>query len=109
MEIREYLLENGDNPYRSWLKSLDRLIQARIQARIFRFESGNLGDAKSVGDGVHEARFFFGSGYRLYFGIEGKKIIILLVGGDKKTQSRDIIRAKTYLKDYLGRSNAKKK
>ena len=57
----------------------------------------------------HEARFFFGSGYRLYFGIEGKKIIILLIGGDKKTQSRDIAKAKSYLKDYLGRSNVKKK
>ena len=109
MEVREYRLENGDSPYRIWLNGLDKMVKARVQARIFRFESGNIGDTKSVGEGVYEARFFFGSGFRLYFGIDGKKIIILLIGGDKKTQSRDIVKAKSYLKNYLERSNVKKK
>ena len=67
MEVREFLLENGDNPYRIWLNGLEKMVRARIQARIFRFENGNLGDSKSVGDGVYEARFFFGSGYRIYW------------------------------------------
>lgn len=104
-EIREYLTPHGTNPFRKWLLSLDRTVAARIQARIYRFELGNLGDVKSVGFGVFEARFTFGSGYRIYFGKDGARLIILLCGGIKSTQERDIKKAHNYWMDYWERSH----
>ena len=71
LTVREYLTAQGKSPFRTWLKSLDVGVQARIQARVLRFENGNLGDHKAVGGGVWEARLDFGPGYRLYFGKEG--------------------------------------
>lgn len=100
LTIREYITPEGKNPFRDWLKSLDMAVQARIQARVLRFESGNLGDHKSVGGGVWEARLDFGPGYRLYFGKVGSAVILLLVGGDKTSQSKDITAAKRYWNDF---------
>jgi putative addiction module killer protein len=105
-DIKEYLTPDGHNPFRAWLDELDRAIGARIQARVYRFELGNLGDAKGVGNGVFEARFDFGPGYRLYFGRDGRTIIVLLCGGDKAAQSKDIRRAKQLWADYLERKDA---
>jgi putative addiction module killer protein len=99
--IREYLTADGRNPFREWLNRLDRPAKARILARVLRFEAGNLGDHKSAGGGVCEARVFFGTGYRIYFGRDGDSIVLLLTGGDKATQSRDILRAQEYWRDYL--------
>ena len=99
--VREFVSSDGRVPFREWLARLDVTIRARIQVRILRFESGNLGDYKSVGNGVWEARLLFGSGYRLYFGKDGNKIIVLLVGGDKASQSRDIKFAQRYWNEYL--------
>ena len=65
IEVREYETADGACPFRDWLESLDRPTRARIQARVLRFETGNLGDHKSVGGGVQEARVMFGPGYRL--------------------------------------------
>lgn len=98
--VREYLTAEGHNPYRAWLASLDRAVRARVQARVLRFELGNLGDHKSVGEGVWEARLDFGPGYRLYFGQEGEVLVLLLCGGDKSTQTRDIRDAKAHWKRY---------
>lgn len=103
--LLEYRTEKGRNPYQQWLNTLDTEIQQRIEARIFRFELGNLGDSKALGRGIFEARFTIGPGYRVYFGIEGKTIVILLRGGDKKTQKKDILTAKRYWNDYLERGN----
>jgi putative addiction module killer protein len=81
--------------FADWFKGLrDRKAQAKIAARIVRIESGNMGDVKSVGEGVSEARIAFGPGYRLYFTRRGATLIVLLVGGDKGSQSRDIAKAK---------------
>ena len=78
-----------------WLRSLrDRRAVARINARLRQVSIGALGDAKPVGDGVSELRVFYGPGYRLYFIRRGAAIIVLLCGGDKSTQARDIARAK---------------
>ena len=74
---------------------------ARIQARILRFETGNLGDHKDVGEGVWEARLDFGPGYRVYFGKQGEELVLLLIGGDKSSQSKDIKRAKEFWSAYL--------
>jgi len=98
--IREYITQEGRNPFREWLKSLDIGVQARIQARVLRFENGNLGDHKNLGRGVWEARLDFGPGYRLYFGKDGVAVILLLAGGDKVSQSKDIAAAKRYWKDF---------
>jgi putative addiction module killer protein len=100
LTIREYLTPEGRNPFRTWLKSLDVGVQARIQARVLRFENGNLGDHKAVSHGVWEARLDFGPGYRLYFGKDGAAVILLLIGGDKSTQGKDIPTAKRYWDDF---------
>jgi putative addiction module killer protein len=101
--VREYLTASGRNPFRDWLDALDVSVKARLQARILRFESGNLGDCKSIGAGVQEARLDFGPGYRLYFGMEGRDLVLLLIGGTKRTQSRDIEQARKFWLDYLER------
>jgi putative addiction module killer protein len=95
-----------------WMRDLrDRRAQKRIAARLLRLEHGLFGDAKSVGDGVNELRFDFGPGYRVYFQQRGRVIVLLLCGGDKGSQIRDIERAKqiassTTLPDDLNRRSA---
>lgn len=80
--------------YRDWFDRLrDRQARVRIDARISRLSKGNAGDAKSVGSGVSELRIDHGPGYRVYFSRQGKTIIVLLCGGDKRTQQADIERA----------------
>lgn len=102
LRVREYVAADGRNAFREWLSGLDVTTRARIQARVHRFESGNHGDHKSVGGGVLEARIMFGSGYRIYFGRHGRDLIVLLLGGDKSSQARDIKRAREFWTDYLG-------
>ncbi|MBI1859701.1 MAG: type II toxin-antitoxin system RelE/ParE family toxin, partial [Deltaproteobacteria bacterium] len=109
---QEYVEENGDNPFREWLEELDKSVAARIQARVFRFETGNLGDAKNLKDGIWEAKFDIGPGYRLYFGRDGLVVVVLLCGGDKSSQASDIEKAKHYWDNYKSRKgvdHAKKK
>lgn len=101
LTIREYITQAGRSPFREWLDTLDLPVRARIQARVLRCEMGNLGDHKSVEGGVWEARLMFGAGYRIYFGKDGNSIIVLLVGGEKSSQSEDISRAKGFWRDYL--------
>jgi len=85
----------------AWLNGLrDARGRARINARITRMQTGNLGDVKALGDGLHEARIFYGPGYRLYFIQEGKTLIVLLSGGDKGSQRRDIERAKALAAEW---------
>ena len=104
IELLEYLTENGQNPFRDWLEGLrDRQARAKIRVRLNRIRLGNFGDAKSVGKGVSELRIPHGPGYRVCFGREGNTVVILLFGGDKKTQSKDIAVAKQYWDDYLRR------
>ncbi len=101
-QIKTFKTTNGKSPFTKWLGKLEINTALRIQERIRRIGSGNLGDFKSVGEGVHELRFFFrrGSGYRVYFGFEDEKIIILLCAGDKSTQVKDIKKAKEYWREY---------
>lgn len=107
--IKTFILENGRTPFSEWIRSLDGSLRARISARIARFEDGHFGDHKPIGDGILEARFFFGPGYRVYFSIYGAEIVLLLMGGDKDTQPDDIEKAKEFLKNYLEDQNANKK
>jgi len=99
--VREFLEDGGRSPFRDWLVGLDATVRARVQARILRFETGNLGDHKQLGEGVWEARLAFGPGYRLYFGKSGRGLVLLLLGGDKGSQSKDIRRAKEFWANYL--------
>lgn len=101
LSVREYLTDRGVSPFREWLTGLDVAARARIQARVLRFETGNLGDHHSVGHSVWEARCDFGPGYRIYFGKAGSAIVLLLLGGDKSTQRADVRRAREYWAHYL--------
>jgi putative addiction module killer protein len=95
-----FTVQLTDN-FADWLYGLkDRDARSRILVRIKRFEQGNLGDVKPVGDGVSEARLTYGPGYRLYFIQLGDEIIVLLCGGTKKTQPSDIARAKILAKEF---------
>jgi putative addiction module killer protein len=100
-ELVEYLTEDGRNPFQDWLEDL-RDIQGRamVRKRLNRVRLGNLGAHRSVGEGVQELKVDFGPGYRVYFGEDGHKIVVLLCGGDKGSQETDIRRAKEYWKDY---------
>ena len=100
--VREYETADGKVPFRDWLATLDRATRARVQVRVVRFETGNLGGHKGVGGGVQEARVMFGPGYRIYFGQDGATLVLLLVGGSKGTQAKDIRRAQQYWRDDLG-------
>lgn len=103
-ELAIYVTQTGKRPFIEWLESLkDKTIRYRIKERLDRVSLGNLGDHKSVGDGVSELRLKFGSGYRIYYGEDGDSIILLLSGGDKATQSKDIKKAQQYWQDYLKR------
>ena len=94
IEIRQTL------EFDKWLRGLrDRKARLRIDDRLKRLANGNIGDTKSVGDGVQELRMKFGSGYRVYYMWRGEVLILLLNGGDKDSQARDILRAKRMAKD----------
>ena len=101
IEVREYLAANGKAPFSQWLSSLhDRKTRVRILMRLNRVRLGNFGDCKSIGEGLFELRMTFGPGYRVYFARAGKEIILLLGGGDKNTQSKDIENAKAAWADF---------
>lgn len=94
--------QSGNEPFTKWLNALrDPTTRRRILKRLLRMEQSQYGDYKSVGNGVNELRFFFGVGYRVYFGEDGDKIVVLLCGGDKDSQRRDIQKAQAYWKEYL--------
>lgn len=101
--IRKYVTSNGEEPFSNWLESLHSEIRYRVKERLWRVMLGNLGDYKFIGEGVFELRLQFGSGYRIYFGNQGNTVILLLCGGDKSTQCKDIAKAITYWKEYLSR------
>ncbi len=93
-EIKKLELQNGLVPFDEWFDSLrDKKLQAAVDTRLARVRAGYFGDCKSVGDGVFELRIALGPGLRVYCGLHGRQVVILLGGGDKRTQSRDIRRA----------------
>jgi len=109
VELRYYQTSTGEQPFVEWLKGLDdRQARTRIEARLARVAVGNFGDVEPVGEGVMELRIDWGPGYRVYFARVGQVIVLLLRGGDKRTQQRDINRAKEYFEDYKARTAQKK-
>jgi putative addiction module killer protein len=100
LEIRYYVATSGHEPFAEWFAELDAAAAAKIARALARMEQGNLSNVKSVGEGVLEYRVDFGPGYRIYFGRDGETIIILLTGGAKKRQQRDIDTAHASWRDY---------
>ena len=88
--------------FAKWLKHLKDIdARARINVRIKRISlTGNFGDVKSVGDGVYEMRIDYGPGYRVYYSRRGNEIVLLLIGGDKSTQQKDVEKAKRLNAEY---------
>lgn len=92
-------------PFTDWLEALkDRRTRARIRTRIDRLALGNFGDHRALDGGIYELRIDWGPGYRVYFARAGNVILLLLCGGDKTTQQKDIEHAKAYLQDYKDRT-----
>ncbi len=108
IEVREYLDRGGRSPFAAWFDVLDRQAAAKVAAALARIEQGNFSNAKSVGSGVHEYRIDFGPGYRLYFGKEGERLVILVGGGTKKRQQADIIVALARWQDYQKRKKTER-
>ena len=103
IELVVYVTEEGKAPFDDWFDKLDTAAALKVRTALARIETGNLGDVKPMGQGVSERRITFGPGYRVYFGKDGDKIVILLCGGTKKRQSKDIEQAKAFWGDYKNR------
>ena len=103
-EVQAYTTSNGKVPFHNWLNGLkDETTRARINRRLDRLALGNYGDFKPVGEGVYEMRLQFGAGYRVYFGEINNHIVLLLSGGDKSTQAKDIKLAQQYWHEFKNR------
>ena len=101
--VREFVDDSGISPFDKWFNELNAQAAAKVAANLARTASGNFSNSKSISGGVYELRIDFGPGYRVYFGKDGEKIIILLGGGTKKKQSVDIERAHDLWKEYKKR------
>jgi putative addiction module killer protein len=108
IELREYVAGDGSSPYARWFNSLNAQAAAKVAMAATRMSQGNLSNVKSIGAGVHEYRIDFGPGYRIYFGRDGDRLVILLGGGTKKRQQNDIRRAQSLWSDYRRRKKQEK-
>lgn len=103
IEIRQYIDRQGRNPFGRWFEKLNDDVQARVTVSLDRLERGNFSTAKAIGAGVSELRLDFGPGYRVYFGKDGERLLILLAGGTKKRQQGDIDMARVLWQEYKAR------
>jgi putative addiction module killer protein len=103
IEVRSYVDANGHSPFEDWLNILEDAAAARVTTALYRMEQGNFSNVKGVGAGVLEYRINVGPGYRIYFGRDGERTVILLGGGTKKRQDRDISRAVALWTEYRKR------
>ncbi len=99
-EIRYYVALGGRQPFAAWFSDLQSAARAKVTRAIVRLEQGNFSNVKSVGEGVFEYRIDLGPGYRVYFGQDGPTLVILLTGGTKQRQQRDIDTAHAYWRQY---------
>lgn len=104
LEIEIYETANGKRPFEIWFNGIkERYMRVQILTRLDRLKLGNFGDCKTLKEGVCELRIHYGPGIRIYYGKIGSKVVLLLCGGDKGSQIKDIMKAKDYLKNYLSR------
>ena len=108
IEVREHTSADGDCPYVKWFDGLNARAAAKVAIVVTRMAQGNLSNVKGVGSGVYEKVIDFGPGYRVYFGKDGDRLVILLGGGTKKRQQADIRVAQTLWKDYKQRKRREK-
>src|SRR4051812_8085662 len=110
IEILRYLTSSGDDVIGEWLSSLrDARTRAKIETRFARLAAGNFGDCKALKGDLFELRIDWGPGYRVYFGMISRTLILLLNGGDKSTQQADIRCASDYWNDYKRRTKREEK
>jgi putative addiction module killer protein len=100
IDIRYYVAASGEEPFAEWFAELEATARAKVTRSIARMEQGNFSNVKGVGEGVLEYRINIGPGYRVYFGRDGDTLVILLTGGTKRRQQRDIAAAQAYWRDY---------
>lgn len=105
MKLLEYLDAAEKSPFRDWFDNLDVQAAAKVVVALTRIELGNLSNVKGVGSGVHEYRIDYGPGYRIYFGRVGDNLVILLGGGTKRRQQKDVASAHARWADYKKRKN----
>ena len=103
IKIREYIDAYGRSPYAKWFDGLNARAAAKVATALVRMEQGNLSNAKGIGAGVSEYRVDFGPGYRVYFGKDGDTLVILLGGGAKTRQGKDIEAAQSLWREYKRR------
>ena len=103
IEIQEYLDSNGVSIFAKWFDSLNVQAALKVNTYLTRIENGNFSQVKGVGNGIYECRINFGPGYRVYFGKDGEKLVILLGGGTKKRQQKDVDNAKALWNEYKKR------
>ena len=108
LSVLEYLDRPGSSPFAGWFQTLDAEAAAKVTTAVRRLELGNFSNVKGVGAGVFEYRIDFGPGYRVYFGKDGDAVVILLGGGTKKRQDRDIASAQERWADYKKRRTREK-
>ncbi len=106
IEVHQFETDEGTCPFADWFDTLPAEAAVRVDRALQRIRLGNLGDHKGVGEGVTERRIDFGPGYRVYFGRDGDRVVILLAGGTKKRQSSDIRAAQRLWKDYKQRKRS---
>lgn len=103
VEVLEYLDQRGHSPFAAWSDRLNKEAAAKVATALARMQQGNFSNAKGVGAGVFEYRIDFGPGYRIYFGKDGERLVILVGGGTKKRQQDDIATALARWQDYKQR------
>jgi putative addiction module killer protein len=102
--LKIYETRSGSQPLTKWMQGLkDHKVRTSIRTRLYRMQLGNFGHCRSLGQGVYEMKIDFGPGYRIYYGMIGHTIVLLLCGGSKKTQEKDIRLASEFFKDHKQR------
>ncbi len=106
IEIEIYETRSGKRPFIDWIDGLNEIhSRAKIFTRLDRLKMGNFGDCKSIGNRIYELRIHYGPGIRIYYSKIGMKVVLLLCGGDKSSQKRDIKNAQAFLEDYKDRED----
>lgn len=107
MEVSAYVDENGRSPFEDWFAGLDAVAAAKVTTALTRLGLGNTSSVKGVGDGVAEYRIDWGPGYGIYFGQDGASLIVLLTGGTKRRQWKDVAAAKAAWASYKARKKGR--
>jgi len=106
IRVKEFLTEEDESPFGKWFDALDSQAAAMVAVQLGRLADGNISNAKPIGEGVAELRIDRGPGYRVYFGWDGRTLVILLGGGTKRRQQNDIKAALKHWRDYKARKRA---